>query len=457
MRMESLGGAIVERTDIRSSLAPFWVAPEYKVSYSDGLLRALTRLYLEYNEAFSSLVATNREWESDYRHIADANNRVLNFAVQIDMAAADAEFLRAADIMPEHELLPELRKRIFEIDNSLALYQLLEGLFPAGGQSNSRRGWRAALDSLRKQLGRPIAVLAVTEQKYHDILASEFGKKAGEALSDDEVLRLSGFNALWGPQQFLDHLARHRGECTYLLYVRSSDPIQKLRRPEECIEHPLLGDDDLRRIIKANSVTLNIDNPEWAVSDPRRINDTKCYLPAIGTAFRIQSPVFTPRFEQHLRAKRPYVDYSGARLSSEFIQGIISLGLDPAAVELGRQMLRYKPARGCYGCYGHIRGVLTDHGIRRELRRELLRRGAYVAQPERDPLLVADRSDRRFVGVDKVFLAYLDSQPAFIGGFRTLLPADSVDDRKGRNHGAGPTIWAEIVCSSSRATRPTSS
>jgi hypothetical protein len=80
-----------------------------------------------------------------------------------------------------------------------------------------------------------------------------------------------------------------------------------------------------------------------------------------------------------------------------------------------------------------------------------------VAQPERDPLLVADQSDRRFVGVDKVFFAYLDSQPAFIGGFRTLLPADSVDARKGRNHGAGPTIWAEIVCSSSRATRLTSS
>jgi hypothetical protein len=257
----------------------------------------------------------------ELRHIADANNRVLNFAVQIDMAAADAEFLRAADIMDEHELLPELRKRIFEIDNSLAMYQLLEGLFHPGDQSDSRRGWRAALDSLRKQLGRPIAVLAVTEPKYHDILASEFRKKAGEALPDDEVLRLSGFNALWGPQQFLDHLAEHRGECAYLLYVRSSDPIQKLRRPEEFIEHPLLGDDDLRRIIKANSVTLNIDNPEWAVSDPRRINDHKCYLPAIGTAFRIQNPVFTPRFEQHLQAKRPYVKFSGARLSSEFAPG----------------------------------------------------------------------------------------------------------------------------------------
>ena len=60
-------------------------------------------------------------------------------------------------------------------------------------------------------------------------------------LPDDEVLRLSGFNALWGPQQFLDHLVEHGGECAYLLYVRSSDPIQKLRRPEECIEHPLLG------------------------------------------------------------------------------------------------------------------------------------------------------------------------------------------------------------------------
>ncbi len=213
-------------------------------------------------------------------------------------------------------------------------------------------------------------------------------------------------------------------------------------------EHPLLGDRNLRRIIKANSLALNIDDPEWAVSDPRRINDTKCYLPAIGTAFRIHSPFFTPRFERHLKAKRPYIEFPGARLSCEFTHGIISLGLDPVAVELGRQMLRYKPAQGCYGCYGHIRGALTDHEVRRELRRELLRRGAYVVQPELDPLVVADHGDRKFTGVDKVFLAHLDGQPAFIGGFRTLLPADSDDARKGRNHGTGPTVWAEIVCSS---------
>jgi hypothetical protein len=217
--MERLNGPIVERKGIRSSLAPFWVAPEYKVD----------------NAAFSSLVSINREWESDDRYATDPSGRSLNFAVQIDMAAAETEFLHAAAVLPADELLRELRKRIFEIDNSLAMYSLLEGLF-------SRGGWRATLDSLRKQLGRPIAVLAVTEQKYRDMLASEFGRNAGEAPADDEILRLSGFNAFWGPQQFLDHLAAHEGECASLLYVRASDPIQKLRKPEECIEHPLLGD-----------------------------------------------------------------------------------------------------------------------------------------------------------------------------------------------------------------------
>ena len=73
--MESLSGAIVERNDIRSSLAPCWVAPEYKIKYSDGLLRALRRLYVEYNDAFSALVAVNREWESDYRYVADPDRR----------------------------------------------------------------------------------------------------------------------------------------------------------------------------------------------------------------------------------------------------------------------------------------------------------------------------------------------------------------------------------------------
>lgn len=109
------------------------------------------------------------------------------------------------------------------------------------------------------------------------------------------MLRLSGFDAFWGPQQFLDHL----------------------------------GDKNLRRIIKANSLTFNIDNPEWGVGDPRRINDTKRYLPAVGTAFEIHERVFTSTFEQHLRAKlrakRPYVDFPGTRLSPEFTQGLMSL------------------------------------------------------------------------------------------------------------------------------------
>ena len=283
--------------------------------------------------------------------------------------------------------------------------------------------------------------------------ASEFGVTGDKKLlSDADVFELSGFDRLFGPEDFLGHLEQSGGECNYLLYVRSSDPVAKLRRPELKIAHPLLDNREIRRVIKANALTFNIDDPHWAVGDKRRINDTKWYLSQLKMAFPIaaESDLYSPEFAAHSAAAKPYPDFNlGGRLSASFTSYLESFGADPTEVELGEQYLRFKPGQGTYGCYGHVWGPLTEQRIRSVLRAGLRRRGPYMVQPELSlPVLVnkGGGSDvRRYNYIDRVFMSCVGGKFRFLGGFRSLMPLDSIETHEGRNHGSKFTVYAEIT------------
>ncbi|MCD5409427.1 MAG: hypothetical protein LRZ87_01485 [Methanocellales archaeon] len=412
-------------SEIKSSLGPFYIMADYKIRYPANICRALGEIYAEYNRAFGVLVEANREWPEDYQYAIGQNGVSCNFAVQIDIAGLDDEFLQMAIGMSKETVLKELRRKIFEIENSIAMYQLLERLFTAEAEESLfKRGWRTALDELRHKHGKPIALLAVTDQKYQAMRESEFGKHDGEELSDAEVFELSGFDKFFSPKDFRTHLSAHGDECEYLVFVRSSDPVSKLRNPAVVVEQPLLADLQTRRIIKANAITFNVDNPEWPIDDHRRINDTKWYMPTLGIAFPL--------------TKEADMD------SKEFASYLESIAINPEEVKRGQQALRFKPAQGTYGCYGHLRGVLTKRKLRSELRRELLRRGPYMVQPEMEMSTITNEG-KEYTYIDRIFFAYTGGAPTFIGGFRSLIPLDSPEAKAGRNHGSKYTVWAEIL------------
>lgn len=423
--MMSAGGFTVERrSDIRSSLSPFWVA-DCKIRYPECVCGALGTLYAEYNKAFGVLVEANREWAEDYQYAIGRDGVPCNFAVQIDMLGLDDEFLRAAIWMREERLREEMRRRVFEIENSLAMYQLLEKLFSTEREEGFfKKGWRMALNELRSKYDKQIALLAVTDQKYEAMCQSEFGKQVNERLSDLEVFELSGFDRFFSPEDFQALAIDERDK--YLLFVRSSDPTSKLRNPKVVVGQPLLSDSEMRRFIKANAVTFNIDNPErTGVYDRRRINDTKWYMPSMGMAY-------------------PLVGYEDLGLG-RFVSYLESFGINPDDVRQGKQALRFKPAQGTYGCYGHLKGVLTDKKLRQELRTEISRRGPYMVQPEMELPVVVGIDSQKYTYIDRIFLAIINSTPTFIGGFRSLMPLGSSETRAGRNHGSKDTVWAEIT------------
>ncbi len=446
-------GQIVTRNDIKSLAhspegnlvrAEFKVLPEYKTQYPDVVIKALGNLYAEYNKAFDPLVAANREWETDYQYCFAPDGTPINGWVQIDMVGLPDSFLKKASFFDETQIREALRGRIFEIENSLAMYQLLERIFSYGGQDTLfKKQFRTSLNDLRRRTGRPIALLAVTEQKYQEMRRSEFGKNEGELLTDEEVRELSGFDKFFGPYEFEQYLMENNGECDYLLYARTSYPLAKLKQPNTEVSIPLLENPYTRRIIRAHAVTFNIDDPQWPNGDPRKINDTKAWMSSVGMALDVYNytDIVTEEERRDDRGKLRKVFVPTERLIA-FLQqqGIAVSGEDPKEIAL-----HAKPMQASYGCYGHTRGPLKDSEFRRELRKGLHERGPYVLQPEMQiPLITNTLDGQTYTYIDRNFMWTNGEDYHWMGGFRSLIPIDSIESKKGRNHGSIYTVWAEI-------------
>lgn len=441
-------GDIVLRDDIRSSEGPFQALLDYRVVYPAVVVKALGELYLEYNRAFGPLLVENREWETDYLHCFSSGVPA-NYMVQIDMVGLDAAILRELALLPLQEVRERLRGLIFEIENSLAMYQLLERCFSQDGcDTFFRKRFRAALDTLRQKTGMPVALLAVTREKLAAMKQAEFGRAPLESITDSEVRELSGFDHLFGPDEFEEHLAANGGESQYLLYARTSDPVEKLRRPAISIDHPLLGKPHVRRAIKRSAITLNVDNPDWLVGDPRRVNDTKAYQPPMGMGFEIvgQDDLFSQEFLKHLSRGGAYRDYAGVRLASGFVSHLLRQGMGIDAAVQGDVTFRAKPLQGTYGCYGHVVGNLAEAKFRQELKRNLSQRGRYLLQPELPVPRLRNQTDgQEYAYIDRNFFACSGGTPEFLGGMRNFLPVDSQEVTRGRVHGNRAAVWAEIV------------
>jgi hypothetical protein len=419
-------GPIDVRNDIDSTLRPFHCTPTYRVRYPKCVITALFELYKEYNAAFRPLVEANREWATDYRYCI-ANGAPCNWMAQVDMVALPPTFLAEAETM-EHDLLIEiLRAAVFEFENSIAMYQMLEKITRTRDQSSKFRfNYRELLDGLRNKHNRPIALLAVTEQKYEAMLGSEFGKINGARPKPSEIPKLTGFDAFMGPADFAKHVEDMRGGCKFLLFSRTSDPTTVLKDPHTHVDHPLLGNEKLRRIIKAHTITMCVDAPGMAYG--ARINDTKGYMESIGMGVSadfitdLDDPAFLDRLSTICRIPR-------------------------GDVEAKTALLRAKPMKGTYGCYGHVQGrLLSACSEQGELRRNWQRRGGqYIFQREIPSVVIADlQSGQRFNAIDRNFLGMVNGEPRFIGGVRSLMPIDSFEANEHRNHGNAKTVMAEV-------------
>ena len=445
-------GPSLTRTDIQTSAADFSIFPEYKLQYPSVVTAALGELYREYNRSFGPLVEANREWDTDYQYcLRGPGGTPINYFVQIDMNGLQPDFLDIAGAMDQESVVRILRENIFEIENSVAWYHMLSQLHEQDGtDSRFKTVFRESLDQLRQFFGRPIALLATTEDKLEAMKATEFGRRPDEELSQADVRDLTGFDALMGPKEFQEHVRSNGNESDFLLYVRSSEPVAKLRDPRIEVEQPLLGDETMRRLIKANTLTMNIDGPR--MSDSQRINDTKEYMPQMdmGVLFSQDTGLMTDEFVAFLRNRKPADAFQGEQVFSDNVtRFLVERALDPEQIRTGQVPLHVKPAIASYGCYGHFAGTVLKKSFRERLRKELKRRGSYIAQPQlQNPTTQNTFDQSTFTFIDRVFMTCLPTSPespGFMSGNRSFLPLESDEAKRGRNHGTNDTRYAEIL------------
>lgn len=414
------------QANIETTIGPFEYLPAYKINYSEVITSALADVYAEYNQAFGALIEANKEWGTDYQYCKTGpNGSPVNHFVQIDMVGLPDDYLHTVTTMDRKKVREDLRKAIFEIENSLAIYQILEGIFSDNEQASFfGKRYRESLNALRQQHGKPIALVALTKQKYEAMREIEFGKQPGDLLTNEEVFRLSGFDTFFGPVEIVEHFRQNEGKSEYLLYVRASDPLTKLRDPSVVVDNPILANNDLRKIIKAYAITMNIDNPKWSLESPARINDTKAYLPLMSMGYPIHSDMDlgSPNLKSFLKSYD-----RGEDVNSE------------------KTIVRAKPMKSSYGCYGHERGQLESSELRRRIRKNLRIRGPYIIQPEKiTPIIIDEEDGERYTYIDRNFF-YSDGHVfRFLGGFRLLMLTSSTEAVRGKIHNTGSTVWAEI-------------
>lgn len=435
-------GNVAQRTDIRSSLAPFQYLPGYQIAYPASVSEALSELYVEYNHAFQVLMGANAEFETDYQHCKNEEDLPINHIVQIDMVGLPDTFLQSMIHGNRRAIKDALRGRIFEIENSVAMYSFLSRVFSQKEkESEFSKRFRSALQTLRERFRKPIALLAISEEKYKAMRAIEFGKTDETPLSDNDVYQQSGFDALFGPEEFRKHVESNDGESDYLLYVRSSNPVSMLKNPREVVKNPLLQDPSIRRIIRANTLTFNIDNPDGTYNS--KINDTKEYLSQLGMGYAINSlsDILPDKLIEHLRRGGGFQEFKDRRYTHGLESYLYTQGIDPQ----NDPVLRGKPMKGAYGCYGHVRGKLSEGEFRAKIRRNLESRGSYIIQPEQAVPIITNTTDGiTYQFIDRNFLGYIGNRPHFLGGFRTLLPVTTEEAKNGRNHGSREAVFAEI-------------
>lgn len=414
------------RDDIPTNEGPFHVFTEYEVHYPTSVVEALARMYREYNEAFRALVDKNREWETDYMYALTSDGMPINFGVQMDINGLTSAFLEEAQNLSVDEVYTRL-KDVFEIENSLAMYGLLMRITSKNGEETPFAiGWRETLDQIRTRTGKKIALIAVTDDKYQHMKEAEFGKTKDEELTDDKVREISGFDRFFSPDEYKRYVEEHGEDSEYVLYCRTSDPLATLEDPTNIVEHTLLSDPTIRRIMKKYSLTFNIDNPEWERGDDRRINDTKRYLIPMGRGYQITSA-------DQLR-------------SPEFKEFLLSRGADPVEVASGQVVVRGKPDTA-YGCYGQERGAIGDDQYIATQQELIDNWGMYIAQPEMTiPTVQDDETGERYTVAHRVFLVTVDGiKYKLLQGYASHMPVKSIEAERGRNHGSKFTKLARIL------------
>lgn len=444
--------------DSEGNKMEFYRFPNY-VEYPPEMIEAVNLVLHKYNREFQRVLQLR---QPDSYPMAYINGEFKNLLVQVDLRGFPLEFLEEASNIPPKKLAVIILKQMFEAENSLAMYNMMRGLFASNAEDRFSPhesflgvNFDSALEMYRRYYNKPHIILsAVTREKEEAMLRSEFGianLNAYKELDHAHVRSLSGFDNFVGPEN-LQRILKSPSSSDIILYMRTSYPTSWLRNPAENTPFniPILENDDLRQKIRKIAVTPNVDDPKivnWFIrslysgeSVMVRDRDYRFALVSVTSdgEDKIYIPIVNDTKEYLLGMRTPLV------VNAEEAESFVRESSIPA---------RFKPLFLHYGGYGHIRkpaGELPRKKRRRimqDLKNNLRKRGPYIVQPEIEPYTFTDQSGNEWQAIHRLFLAYdpFEGRYKFVGGFFNALPVISHEARQGRIHGNRNAVWGQIV------------
>ncbi len=429
--------------------------------YPLEVVKALEIILQDYSQAFDEVVRL-RQGNDGYQP-ACFNGVYRNFGYQIDMVGLSLEELEKFTGADPQEIAQILRTRIFEIENSLAMYNLMSGIFSKTRDYSHESFFGTNLDSAIKTweiyYGKPLVLSTTTEGKFRAMLLSEFGLENSSSLTPELVRERTGFSDFLSPED-LQRLIKQSNIDNYILYMRTSYPTFFLKNPNQKVEIPLLEEGHLVQTIRRRAITFNVDDNReamWMFENlsnvrfgydpdcgifiitndgttflPQILNDTKEPLIRMGLVHPLTSP-------DELFNCEEYRDKGGKKRTR--------ISLNPEIINnLRTTRLRAKPAWLHYGGYGHVGGDFESDETRHELRRQMKKRGMYVLQPELPPY-VFSHNDNLYSAIHRIFFAYDPTKKVykFVGGLFNALAIDSSEVKRGRIHGNRDAVWGQII------------
>ncbi|GAB4218622.1 MAG: hypothetical protein Fur009_0220 [Candidatus Microgenomates bacterium] len=428
------------------------------VEYPPNVVEAVTLILNHYNSAFDKVLRM-RQPEGSYP-LAKFNGEFANLMVQVDMAGLPLRFLEQAKNLSPEEIAELIQRRIFEMENSLAMYNLMRGFgSPDNGEDPDKPysplsffgvNFDSYLKILKEYFDKGIFLGTATDAKYEAMATSEFGTFPNDLLSMDKeerkklVKSLSGYDGFLSPNGVETILKKNLP-----IYMRTSYPKVWLIHPGRNTPYniPLLEDDKIREQLRKLSITPNIDDPRiinfiinGLQNGSLKVDVDENGIPFIGSSFEMTGG-FCP---QTINDTKEYFAYMGFPIvghsNLETVKELIK----------NNPNLRFKPLWLHYGCYGHLRPAdfKKPNDFMEALRRNLKMRGPYLIQPEIPPYIVDDPENGQFEVIHRLFFGFnpLEGKYEFIGGLYDALPKESQEAKKGRIHGNKQAVWGQIIC-----------
>lgn len=414
--------------------------------YPDSIKVALWILFGRYAREFKNLVNITKDSLTSYQYCYTSGWDLMIPFTQFDITFLPEEFMKRMENIDPMILAEVLSPFIFEIESSIAYYELLSSITQVWNEVTSfGQGLREQLNMIRLKTWKKIILLATSNKKFQSIKELEFGVPWISQLDSKIIMQKSWFDGLFWPDDFVSYFNSLDWwiGSDVIFYVRASTDASELKEGWEKSSN-LLENELYRQFIKDNTITANIDAP---MSD-FPINDTKKYMKnmSLGYSFNSLDEVISSEAMERIISGKNLDTFSGNFYTNELEQYLLAIWIDADIISSWKLTFRCKPMEGSYGAYGHVRLRIQDTKSRKKLKDAMRWWKSYVLQVEIPAVLIKNSAtNEEFRAIDRVFMS-MDGEGnvRFLEGFINAIPADNDEALKNNIHGSKLTQYGKI-------------